>query len=471
MASQPDIILLNPPADRIVIRDNYCSKVSQAAYINHPVDLVIQSGFLSQYFNLHILDCIIEKISKETCKSRIRSIAPLAVFALCGNAQWNQDIQFLADIHEQNSGMKIIVSGDVFLENPEAFLKTYPFLDAIVTDFTSDSLLRYLRGSREGLTSIVFRDKSGIIDCRRQTPPQKEYSIPIPLHELFIDKDYRYPFVLSTRFATVMTEYGCPYKCAFCVMGTLGHKLRPVENVMEELTALQKLGIRDIFFIDQSFGSDRERNIALCKTMREQTPGLRWVCFSRVDLVDEQILRTMKSAGCHTIIFGVETAHAEMLEKYRKGYTLDQVRSIFALMKKMKIRSVATFLLGLPGETWDSACETIAFARKLNCDFASINIAVPRMGTDLRKWALEKGYIDPVSVQFDQSGQDIVMETETLTREQLRALKQKAIREIYFRPGYLIKRLFAIRSLDELRIQVREGANLIRNFLLNNEPN
>ncbi|MBN1550964.1 radical SAM protein [bacterium] len=462
MTEKSSIVLLNPPADEIVIRDNYCSKVSQAFYINHPIDLLIQSGFLNKYFNVHVIDAIVSKMPFETCLKKIAELNPKAVYALAGNASWNSDLHFFKVLKHRFPNIILAVSGDIFLENPEDILKDIQEIDIVITDFTLPTLTDFLNGNDTNLNQVLFRHNAEIVDRRTTYKGSTDFTIPCPLHDRFVKYDYRYPFVKRKPFATVMTEYGCPYHCAFCVMGTLGHKVRPVDNVVEELSYVSDLGIRDVFFVDQSFGNNRNRTAELCKSIYNRFPYLRWICFSRVDLVHEEVLREMKLAGCHTIIFGVETANEIMLDKYRKGYHLEQVKSVFSLMKRLKIRSVATFLLGLPGETWQSACETIEFAKVLNCDFASINVAVPRMGTDLRKWAIEKGYIDPDHKQFDQSGTEVIMETEQLSRDELQKLKRKAVRDLYLRPGYLLRRLLSIRSVSELSIQCHEGFNLFK---------
>lgn len=462
----PTVLLLNPPSGQIAIRDNYCSKISQAAYINHPIDLVIQSGFLSQHFQVHLIDAVVEKLDSERCLDRIGSIAPAGVFVLAGNATWNEDLAFLTEMKRRNPDCSLIVSGDVFLEDPGGCLHAIPAIDAISLDYTSPEIDWFLRGKRGSFKTLIHRDENGEIpDFEMHREHHGQFSIPCPDHALFKNRDYRYPFVKSRHFATVITEFGCPFHCAFCVMGTLGCKRRPVDEVIDELKYLDNLGIRDIFFLDQSFGSNPARNMDLCHAIQSTLPNLRWVCFSRVDLMTETILRTMKQAGCHTIIFGVETANPALLKQYRKGYSLEQVTRIFALARALRIRTVATFLLGLPGETRESAEETIEFARKLPVNFASLNVAVPRMGTDLRHWAVEKGYVDGADRHFDQSGSQVVMRTESLSAEELSELKQRAVRRLYLNPASLIKILCSIRSWDEFVIQIREGLYLFTRYM------
>jgi anaerobic magnesium-protoporphyrin IX monomethyl ester cyclase len=465
MKGNNHVILLNPPSTKIAIRDNYCSKVSQAAYINHPIDLLIQSGYLKPEYQVHLIDAVVQKLSESDCLARIKSFNPKAVFALTGNATWNTDSVFLEHLKSLLPQIKLVASGDIFLEDPVGYLTRNPSIDAILTDYTVPSLTAFFNGTENDLREMVVRNGSKILDYRTSRATGEAFTIPIPMHELFTTLDYRYPFVKHRPFATIMTEFGCPFRCAFCVMGTLGSKYRTIDNILEELAYLKTMGIRDIFFVDQSFGSRKDRNDELCTAMIENNLTFDWLCFSRVDLLDEHILSRMKQAGCHTIILGVETASQSLLDRYRKGYTLSQVRNIFSELRRLKIRSVATFLLGLPGETWDSACDTIQFAKTLACDYASINIAVPRMGTDFRAWAINQNLIDPSLDQFDQSGSHVVMETSMLSKHDLLRLKKKAILSFYFDPFFLARRLAAIRSLSELGIQLREGCYLLKNWV------
>ncbi len=456
-------VFLCPPFDSIVIRDNFCSKTSQAAYINHPIDFVMQSGRFSEIgCTIHLIDAVVDRLSPEECIRRIASVEPEIVYTLTGNASWDSDLQFFRTLRAAFPRMRLAAGGDVFLEDPVRMLEQFDVFDALVMDYTIEGLTDYLSG-RTPCRGMIYRNRGQIVDDRAPRPSGESFEIPLPLHALFSSKDYRYPFILKHPFATVMTEFGCPFHCAFCVMGTLGWRRRPIDNVMHELQAVRALGIRDVFFIDQSFASDRNRAMELCGAIEQALPDMRWLGFSRVDLLDEELLLRMKRAGCHTLILGVETASPELLERYRKGYTLEQVRTIFSMLSRLRIRSVATFLLGLPGETWDSAVRTIEFARDLACDFASINIAAPRMGTDLRKWAVEAGLVPEGELRFDQSGSRIVMSSTALSAEDLAHLKKLAVRRIYLRPRYVLKRLLALRSIDEFRIQSREALQLVIN--------
>jgi hypothetical protein len=106
--------------------------------------------------------------------------------------------------------------------------------------------------------------------------------------------------------------------------------------------------------------------------------------------------------------------------------------------------------------------------KKVSCDFASFNVAVPRMGTPLRQQAINQKLISPALQVMDQSGSEVAMPTLTLRRDQIDAMHQRAVREFYFNTQYLLRRLRSLRSLDEARIQLRQGYGLLKNYLNRN---
>jgi hypothetical protein len=87
------------------------------------------------------------------------------------------------------------------------------------------------------------------------------------------------------------------------------------------------------------------------------------------------------------------------------------------------------------------------------------------MGTPLRQQAIEKKLIAPALQMMDQSGSEVAMPTLTLSREQIDAMHQRAVREFYFNSNYLWRRLHNLRSFDDARIQLRQGYGLLKNYV------
>lgn len=455
------ILLLNPPGERLYIRDYYCSKVSQANYINHPIDLLIQSGYLSQQYEIELIDAIVQRMDKKECLQKIENSGAKTILSLTGAVSWEEDIEFFRVLKKSNQ-YRIILTGDIIREEGQEKLKIYNEIEALLLNFSTDDLLRYLTGCQQEVRNIIFRDEKSIKETDVSATPNKEYNIPIPRHELFLKLNYRHPFVRKRHFTTILTDFGCPFKCSFCIMGTLGFRFRSVENVLAELSYIHSLGIRELLFLDQSFGAVKERNQELCRQMINRGLNFGWVCFSRADLIDATTLNLMKKAGCHTIILGVESGSEEILAKYRKGYTKEQVKEAFKLCRQYGIETVGTFIIGLPEETETTARETLKFIRDLECDFASFNVAVPRRGTEIRTQALKEGLINDDFDIMDQSGTKIAMSTKYLSREQVLTIRRQAVCSFYLRPSYILRRIKSIDSYFRLANLVYQGISMVK---------
>jgi anaerobic magnesium-protoporphyrin IX monomethyl ester cyclase len=170
----------------------------------------------------------------------------------------------------------------------------------------------------------------------------------------------------------------------------------------------------------------------------------------------------MKAAGCHTVMMGVESADDDLLKAYKKGYRSSIIADAFARAKRHGLRTVGTFIIGLPEESEASLQRTLDLAIHLDMDFMSLNMAVPRFGTPFRAQALDLGLADRDDLVMDQGGADAFLPTQTLDRERMLAMKKAMVRRFYLRPGYLWRRVTGVRSLWELGAQFREGLALLR---------
>ena len=455
-----NILLVNPPARQTVLRDYLCSKTTKSDYLYHPIDLLFLSGTLAEHHHVGVLDCVAEHLDPEGALARVREQAPEVVIGLVASVTWGQDRRFMADI--ARSGVRVLATGDILHEGVEKRMAEEPWLEAVLHDFTSPEVLTYLDGPN-GLEfeSLSTRWGGRVVPARTSGDPQRRgsFRIPRPRHELFGRRGYRFPFARRTPFATVLTDYGCPYPCTFCVMSTLGFRLRPLVDVLEELDFLRGQGVREVFFLDQTFAVQRERGLELCQALTSRG-DLTWTAFLRPDRADDELLEAMKQAGCHTVILGAESASDEVLAHYRKGYGTDRVRDTFRRARRAGLRTVGTFLIGLPEDDARSLEEQLLYALELDLDYLSVNVAVPRFGTAYRREVLKLGLIDPEALEMDQAGDSGTLPTSTLDRDEMLRLKRRLIRRFYLRPRYLARRLTQIKSPRELLAQARSGLAL-----------
>lgn len=444
------VILLNPPGKKLYIRSYYCGSTSKANYLFQPLDLLMLSGFLHGQHDLRVIDCIAEKLDEKAAREKIEAEKAEAVVCVVSIVSWQEDLAFLYALKKRLPSVILVVNGDVFFEDPAGALQDHAIFDAIVFDFISDDICHYLAGREEKIANMIYRGASGIVDRRSGSKAAKRvFSMPIPRHEMFMSRQYRFPFARHYPFTTVLTNFGCPFTCKFCIAHRLGFRYRLADEVLDELRYISGLGIRELFFEDMTFGIPKENTLHLLHGMIDGDLRFGWTCYSRVDLVENNLLSLMKRAGCHTIMFGVESADESILQTYDKGYTVAQVREAFQLCRRLGIRTVATFILGLPEETRESYLSTIQLAKDIDCDYASFNAAAPRPGTELREIMISEGFIARKDMDFDHSGSGGSIASRYLTAAELSRLRQQAEREFYLRPSYLIRKLSAMRTPTE----------------------
>jgi radical SAM superfamily enzyme YgiQ (UPF0313 family) len=184
-----------------------------------------------------------------------------------------------------------------------------------------------------------------------------------------------------------------------------------------------ELGIKDFLFYDDTFTVSRERVLDFCEKIIEQKLEIRWDIRTRVDIVDEEMLKMLKKAGCVAIHYGVESGSDKILKVIKKGFTVKKAREIFKLTKKLKIETLAYFMIGLPSENLEDIQNTLDLAKELKPDYAHFTIFSPYPGTEFYRLGLEKGIIKKdIWKEFARNPKEefkIPVWEENFTREQL----------------------------------------------------
>ncbi len=138
------ILLLNPPGRRLFLRDYYCSTVSKSGYLWHPIDLLVQSGYLARVGDVDFIDGIAEKLSVEAALQRVKQIGPDVVFSLVGAQSADADLAFLRTVSSQLPDVRLAISGEPLLEEPEALLAKAPWVAVGVRNFTTPKLAEWV---------------------------------------------------------------------------------------------------------------------------------------------------------------------------------------------------------------------------------------------------------------------------------------------------------------------------------------
>jgi len=303
------------------------------------------------------------------------------------------------------------------------------------------SNIQYPISSTQSLATIkglVWRDGSEIVVNPDRPFIRNLDDLPLPRHDMLPLEKYRAPLVRG-HYAFVVTSRGCPAGCRFCIKHvSYGHsvRFRSPENVMAELQLLDGLGVHSVHMYTDLFTVSREQVMGLCRLILERGLKVRWTCNSRVDFVDEEMLRLMARAGCWMISWGIESGSNEILRRVRKGARTEQVEQALRWSKAAGIKNWGYFIIGLPGETEETIRQTIDFAKRLPIDLALFHIAAPHPGSPFFFEVVENGWFRP-GTRWEQVDMDrsTVLDYPNLSAEQLEDWARRAFREWALRPG------------------------------------
>ncbi|MCB9107489.1 MAG: radical SAM protein [Anaerolineales bacterium] len=263
--------------------------------------------------------------------------------------------------------------------------------------------------------------------------------LPLPMHELLPLNEYRLPLIKGP-YAFVVPSRGCPAGCKYCIKHVSYNysvRIRTAENVLEELWHLKKQGINNVMFYADLFTVNREQVIDICKAMIKANINMKWMCNSRVDYVDEEMLSMMGQAGCHMISWGIESGSEEVLKRARKGANPAKAQQALTWARKAGIKNFGYFIIGLPGETEETIQETITFSKTLPLNVAIFHIAAPYPGTPFFYEVVENGWFRPGTnwEEVDMDKSTVLDYSEIgLTAERLNYWQKRATREWVLRP-------------------------------------
>lgn len=298
--------------------------------------------------------------------------------------------------------------------------------------------------------------------------------LPFPAREISNIELYR--TVLSDKFpvTSMITSRGCPYKCSFCDRPLLkGGKWRSIsaESVVREMEECRKLGIKEIAVYDDTFSVDRLRALEICRLKKAVGNDLNFSIRTRADLVDEELIKALKDAGCTAIHFGVESGSETVLERMNKQFSLEKVLNSCELAKKYGLEVLTYFMIGNPGEKADDIEKTGNLIKKIDPDYLHLTILMPFPGTEVYNEMLNTGMLrSDVWREFAKAPLidfNPPVWTENFSEIDLIKIRHKFYRSFYFRPVYIFKQIAKIKSYRDFVKKFLKGLQIFTFFIQN----
>lgn len=443
------IILVNPPW---VIDDSSVWSVVNPCYPSLGL-LYVAANLLKFGYSVEIIDARAEKLTAEKFRERIGTmkVAPDFIGFTATTRIINNALICAKICKEIFPGSKIVFGGvHPTLRSEEVLQKS--FVDYVIRDEGEFAMVELVSGKLENeILGLSYKTEEGIKHNERRPfivdldviPIFPTYLLPMEKYHPSLGAYKRLP-----AFGLVGAR-GCPGKCTYCYQN-FGPRIRyhSARRLVEQIKLLQKNhGIREISFYDDTFTVVRRNIVDFCNILINEKVDISWSCFSRIDCVDRELLELLKRAGCHQIMYGVESADPQILQNINKRIKLEWVDKAVKLTKDIGINCRLAFMFGNPGETEETMQKTLDYSIEIDPDLAIYNITTPYPGTAMYKWAKEHGYLKTENwdeYNFSQS----IMNLPTVSSEKVEEYYKKAFRKFYFRPRYILKRLYRISVYD-----------------------
>lgn len=399
----------------------------------------IASSLESAGYSVAVLDMVGERADIEEVIRVCEVQQPRLIGISCTSFSYGRAKALTSDLKNVVPDVPIIMGGPhVTFADQEALEEAA--VDVIVRgegDVTIVELARSLlegHGELQEILGITFKSPDGtIIRMPDRRPLDNLNGRPHPARHLFPLDHYAAHSVLSSR--------GCPFKCNFCSAGAMAggkYRLRSPEDVVNEVVSIRQRFSNDrFFFVDDAMTSKKSRMREICELLLSRCPGISWKCESRVDVADPSLFELIRTAGCMGVQFGVESGDANILRLLGKKITPNQVTQAVQIALEAGLEEVVcSFIIGHPFDDLATVNKTLDFANSLKAMgvwggrsrvIIRLSVLVPFPGTEVHRRADELG-LKILTNKWDSCApDDIMIETQKLSRQMIRRLQFKSL--------------------------------------------
>ncbi len=335
---------------------------------------------------------VVDKISKS--KFDVVGISALS-------SQYRYVIWLVEQIRKYHQNATIVLGGALATLSPEIVLSNTA-VDICVIGEGEQTFIHLLENLNDfsKINGITYKKNGEIIKNPNQPYIKNLDSLKFPAWDLFPTEIYiKNSYLISTYYnlnigvMNIVCGRGCPWNCYFCSKTFYGTRLRSIDNIISEVKELvDRYKINGIFFNDELLAVNKERIYDLCEQI--EPLNLKWQCQARVNIVDYNLLKRLKSAGCVSIGYGIESGSQKILNNMNKKVTVKQAENAIKETYRAGLFPIIQMMYGYVGESSTTLQETIAFFNRSKAFyFGNFFITTPLPGTQLYDSCLKNNII------------------------------------------------------------------------------
>ena len=290
----------------------------------------------------------------------------------------------------------IVLGGAQMSFESENALKDSEGVNFVVVGEGEEALVELIERLETGedlqdVQGLIYRDNGEI----KVNPPRKWITdldkLPFPDYRLFgLEK------VTPSYTYRISTSRGCPFRCVFCNPHNMRVRWRSRDFglAIEELKfAMSQFGVRRFDICEPVFNLTSKRVIEFCELLLKEGIDMPWTCNSglRADRITDEMIKVMKRAGFCDLKIGVETLSPKVFPNVNKGETIEDIIRAVKIGKRNGLRLSGSFILGLPGSTYETVIDSFERAQQLGFDEMAWSMLIPYPGTQAYDWVMEHG--------------------------------------------------------------------------------
>ena len=433
------------------------------------------SGYLrKEGFNNTLIDFNASRKTLNDIENSIRKLSPDIVMFSTSTCTIYKDLLVAKVTKKFNPSIATVAIGTHVMALPEETFRESEYLDVVVySSEWEQASLNIVKNipNLDSVKGIFFRRPTGeIVKTEFQPPITDLDQLGFPSHDKLENEIYRDLTARRLPKTMVMGQKACINNCSFCCQpaffGAPQLRKRSVLHFVEELKWVQRLGFREVMFNDATLTADLTWATELFEGMIRNNIDLSWNCSTRADRINNEMLRLMKRAGCHTIAIGMESTDPTVLKNIRKNIRPEQIKEAVSLVRKYGMDTIVFCVVGFPGETKESIEKTISFLENLETTFITLGIAVPAPGTDFYKYVEENGYLLTKDWSLFDPMKRPVFSYPWLSSDEIAHYSAYGLRQFYLRPKYILNRLRSIRSFPEFITYIKHFLDFMRRYIL-----
>ncbi len=404
-----DVLLINPKGFRLINDQTL------------PFGLLYTAGYSMNEFTFKIID---QRVDPEFDRKLIQELKqnPMLVGITCMTGPMILDAIKISKIVKENSSAIVAWGGIHPSLDPQVTIE-HPLIDVVVIgegEITFNELLKAIKNNQslDTVGGIWWKDKEGRI---HQNPPRHEINkldtIERPPYELLDDiemyiqiKDSRG----STRSLNMFTSRGCPHKCTYCYnldFNKAYWRQMSTPRVMEELKYMvDKFNLHNVFFLDDNFTVNTKRVTEIAQGIEKEFAGRNFTWdilgaqVATLKNVNQEFLTYLEKTHCQSMMIGIETGSARIMELIKKGITIPQVVDVNRKLAKTTIKPYYSFMCGFPTETDEDRIESIKLMFKVKEENPNANVGTMKPviifpGTEIYQTALQYGFQPPKKLE------------------------------------------------------------------------